>query len=221
MPRRVDQTEPLPRIETEADVAAALALLLEADPRLQQVVETAGAVPLRRRPGGFEGLAATITNQQISSVAGAAIWSRLKAIVDPFTPAQFLALPVEAIQAAGLSRPKIRTITGVALACRDGLALDALHDACPEEAIARLVDLKGIGRWTAEIYLLFCIGHADIFPAGDLALQSAVHRGLRLRARPDEGQLRKCAEQWAPRRGVAAFLFWEYYRASRDAAKTR
>ena len=85
--------------------------------------------------------------------------------------------------------------------------------------MATMTALKGIGPWTAEIYLLFCVGHPDIFPAGDLALQSAVHTGLKLRKRPEEKKLRKLAEKWTPWRGVAARLFWAYYRARREAAK--
>src|SRR5688500_615016 len=159
------------QIETAADIQAGLADLLAADPRLQAVAEIAGPIPLRRRRGGFEGLAAIVTSQQISSAASASIWARLSAAIDPFTADKFLATPDETLRAAGLSRPKIRTLTEVAGACADGLDLDALHGLAADEAMARLVALKGIGPWTAEIYLLFCVGHLDIFPAGDLALQ--------------------------------------------------
>jgi len=203
------------RIESDADVSAGLAALLAADPRLARVAEAAGALPLRRRTGGFEGLAAVITGQQISTFAAAAIWTRFRAAVDPFTPEKYLATSEEALRAAGLSFGKIRTLTGIATACGDGLDLNALHDLPPEDAIAALIMLKGVGRWTAESYLLFCVGHPDVFPAGDLALQTAVHRGLKLRQRPDEKRLRKLAENWAPWRGIAARLFWAYYRAER------
>ena len=206
-------------IETEADIAEALAALLEADPRLVSVAETAGPLPLRRRSGGLEGLAHVITGQQISIAAAASIWSRIETAVDPFTAEQLLLTPEEALRAAGLSGAKIRTLLGIASACRDGFAIEALHDLPAEEAIAALVALKGIGRWTAESYLLFCVGHPDVLPAGDLALQSAVQNGLNLRKRPDEKRLRKMAGKWAPWRGVAARLFWAYYRARREALK--
>ncbi len=206
------------RIETAADVDAALAELVAADPRLKRVAEIAGPIPLRRRPGGFEGLAAIVTTQQISSAAAASIWRRLTSAINPFVAEQFLAAPEEALSAAGLSRAKIRTLTSVAAACRDGFDLDELHDLPADEAMARMVALKGIGPWTAEIYLLFCVGHADIFPAGDLALRSAVQHGLALPERPNDKALRAIAERWSPWRGVAARLFWAYYRARREAA---
>ncbi len=206
-------------IETEKQIAKALAALLAADPRLVPVAKFAGPLPLRRQPGGFEGLASIITSQQISNAAAASIWTRFKAAVDPFTPEQFLLTGEEALRAVGLSRPKIQTLTGIAAAAADGFDLIAVHDLPAEQAMATMTALKGIGPWTAEIYLLFCVGHLDIFPAGDLALQGAVHHGLKLRKRPDEKRLRKIAAKWTPWRGVAARLFWAYYRARRDAAK--
>ncbi len=206
-------------IETKRDIARALKGLLSADPRLAPVAEVAGPLPLRRREGGFEGLASIVTAQQISDSAAASIWSRLKTTIDPFTAEQFLRTSEEALRAAGLSGAKIRTLTGIAAAAADGFDLIAVHDLPAEQAMATMTALKGIGPWTAEIYLLFCVGHPDIFPAGDLALQSAVHTGLKLRKRPDEKKLRKIAEKWAPWRGVAARLFWAYYRARRQLAK--
>jgi DNA-3-methyladenine glycosylase II len=206
-------------IETEADVAAALAALLLADPRLAAVAKVAGTVPLRRRSGGFEGLAHVIMGQQISTLAADSIWRRLQAAVVPFTPAQFLLTPEEVLRAAGLSGAKIRTLAGIAAACGNGLSLEALHDLPAAEAIAALTALKGIGPWTAESYLLFCVGHPDVFPAGDLALQNAAQLGLRLRSQPNEKRLRNIAEKWSPWRGVAARLFWAYYRAHRPALK--
>jgi DNA-3-methyladenine glycosylase II len=205
-------------IETISDIRRATKALLAADPRLVPIAEIAGPLPLRRREGGFEGLAAIITSQQISDKAAAAIWARFKAAVEPFTPEQFMVTPEEALRAAGLSRPKIRTLTGIAAAAADGFDLIAVHDLAAEEAMTTMTALKGIGPWTAEIYLLFCVGHPDIFPAGDLALQSAVHTGLRMRKRPDERKLRKLAEKWSPWRGVAARLFWAYYRVRRTRA---
>jgi DNA-3-methyladenine glycosylase II len=206
-------------IDTEKDVARALKALLAANPRLRPISKIAGPLPHRRRAGGFEGLSQIVTTQQISAAAAASIWARFKAAVDPFTPAQFLATPEESLRAAGLSRPKIRTLTGIAAAAVDGFDLIAVHDLPADQAMAAMTALNGIGPWTAEIYLLFCVGHPDIFPAGDLALQNAVHHGLKLRSRPDEKKLRKLAEKWAPWRGVAARLFWAYYRARRKGLK--
>jgi DNA-3-methyladenine glycosylase II len=206
-------------IETEADIAAALACLAAADPRLVPVIEIAGPVPLRRRAGGFEGLAAIVTSQQISDAAADSIWRRLKAVVDPFTPEMFLAAGDEALRSAGLSAGKVRTLTGIAVAAAGGFDLDGLTALPPEAAIAELTALKGIGPWTAEIYLLFCLGHPDIFPAGDLALQNGVREAFALDVRPGEKALRAIAEHWSPWRGVAARLFWAYYRARRDARR--
>jgi DNA-3-methyladenine glycosylase II len=209
-------------IETEADIAAHLAALLASDPRLAPIAAMAGPLPLRRRPGGFEGLAAIVTTQQISGVAAASIWARLQAAIRPFTADAFLATSEEALRTAGLSRPKIRTLRAVAAACSNGFALDPLHDLPADEAIAAMVALKGIGPWTAELYLLFCVGHPDIFPAGDLALQIAIADAFGLDRRPSEKALRAIAAVWSPRRGVAARLFWSYYRAQREkAAETK
>jgi DNA-3-methyladenine glycosylase II len=207
------------RIETDRDIKKALAGLLAADPRLVPIAETAGPLPLRRRAGGFEALASIITSQQISTIAAAAIWGRLAASIDPFTPENFLAANEGTYRAAGLSGPKINILTGLAAACADGFDLTSLHDLPAEEALAAMMALKGIGPWTAESYLLFCVGHPDVFPAGDVALQSAVQQGFRMRARPDEQKLRKLAEKWSPWRGVAARLFWAYYKARRELAR--
>lgn len=206
-------------IETKRDITRATKALIAADPRLAPIAEIAGPLPLRRRDGGFEGLASIITSQQISDKAAAAIWARLRAAVEPFTPEQFMATPEDALRGAGLSGPKIRTLTGIAATAADGFDLIAVHDLPADEAMATMTALKGIGPWTAEIYLLFCVGHPDIFPAGDLALQGAVHTGLKMRKRPDEKKLRKLAEKWSPWRGVAARLFWAYYRAQKNRPK--
>jgi DNA-3-methyladenine glycosylase II len=203
------------RIDTPADIEAAFAALIAADPRLKDIAAVAGPLPLRRRPGGFEGLASIITAQQISSSAAASIWGRFVAAVDPFTAEQFLTVSEETLRKVGLSRAKISTLSGIAAASADGLDLEALHDLAADEAMARLTALKGIGPWTAEIYLLFCIGHTDIFPAGDLALQVGVQLGLGLAEKPSEKAVREIAAAWSPWRGVAARLFWAYYRKRR------
>jgi len=124
---------------------------------------------------------------------------------------------------AGLSRPKQRTLTALATAiCNGGLDLDRTGALPAEEAIRYLTAIHGIGPWTAEIYLLFCIGHPDIFPAGDLALQVAVGQALGLETRPSHREVTRIAESWAPWRGIAARLFWAHYRtiAGREAAPT-
>jgi DNA-3-methyladenine glycosylase II len=206
-------------IATKRDITRGTKALIAADPRLQPIAEIAGPLPLRRREGGFEGLAAIITAQQISDKAAAAIWGRLIAAIQPFTPEEFLKASEETLRTVGLSAAKVRTLTGVAAAAADGFDLIAVHDLPAEQAVTTMTALKGIGPWTAEVYLLFCVGHPDIFPAGDLALQVAVQDALRMRKRPDEKKLRKIATKWSPWRGVAARLFWAYYRARRQRAK--
>jgi DNA-3-methyladenine glycosylase II len=204
------------RIDTQADIAEGLAVLLATDPRLGAIAEIAGPVPLRRSPGGFAGLAHIVTAQQISDAAADAVWARLAAILDPFTPDALLSAGEARLRAAGLSRPKVRALTTIAEAASAGLDLDGLVRLPPEEAIAALVRLKGVGPWTAEVYLLFCCGHADVFPAGDLALQNAARAAFALPERPGEAALRDMARGWSPWRGVAARLFWAYYRALRE-----
>ena len=206
-------------VDTDKDVARGLRALIKIDPRLAPLAKATGPLPLRRREGGFEGLAHIITSQQISGAAAAAIWGRFKAAVDPFTPEEFLRTSEATLRAVGQSGAKIRTLTGIAAAAADGFDLIAVHDLPAEEAVKTMTALKGIGPWTAEIYLLFCVGHPDIFPAGDLALQVGVQQGLRMRSRPDEKKLRKIAEKWTPWRGIAARLFWAYYRVRRESAK--
>ena len=218
MRRRPPTPPELRTIDSEADVAAGLAALVAADPRLAPIQARAGPVPLRRRPGGFEGLAAMITGQQISSKAAAAIWGRLTQAVLPFTPEALLRASEPTLKAAGLSRAKIRTLTGLAVAIGAGLDLDRLGQVPAAEAVAALAALDGIGPWTAECYLLFCLGHPDVFPAGDLALQVAVQHGLGLGDRPGDKPLRAIATEWSPWRAVAARLFWAYYRTLRAPA---
>jgi len=202
------------RIETEADLEKGLAQLLARDPRLKDIFAVAGRPSLRKRPGGFHGLARIVVSQQLSTASASAIWNRVEAAFDPFHHERVLSARAQKLQRVGLSRPKIRTFRSIARAVRDReLDLEALHDMPADQAHAALTAVKGIGPWTADIYLLFCIGHADAWPAGDLALQEAIRLAFKLRKRPDTKRLEKIAEPWRPLRGVAAYLFWSYYRA--------
>lgn len=209
------------RIRTTDDIREGLAALVAADPRLEKVVEIAGEVPLRRREPGFEGLARIIVAQQISVSAATAIWNRFAAVVDPPTPERFLAVGPDALRAAGLSAPKVRTLTAVAEAVRDGAVdLERAADLDPAEAHVAMTKIHGIGPWTADIFLLFCAGHPDVWPGGDLALQHAVRIAFALDARPGEKPCRAIAEVWSPWRGVAARLFWAYYAAVKQGRDT-
>lgn len=210
------------RIADLDDIAEGLDALERLDVRLAAVRAAAGAVPLRLSEPGFRSLASIIVSQQVSTASAAAIFGRLSGLVDPLTADALLAADPAMFRQAGLSGAKERALVSVALAVRDGLDLHHLCSLDAEEALTRLVAVRGIGPWTAQIYLLFCAGHPDIFPAGDVALQSAVGHALGLESRPDERRLAELARAWSPWRGVAARLFWAYYRAlkGREVAPT-
>ncbi|MCE7028506.1 DNA-3-methyladenine glycosylase family protein [Jiella avicenniae] len=199
-------------IRTEADIAEALAALTAADERLVRIAETAGPVPLRRVRSGLKGLLAIVVAQQVSKASADAIFGRLDAAVDLADPHAILAAGETTLRAAGLSRPKQQTVEAVAAAIAQGrLDLARLETTDAPEAIAELVAVRGIGPWTAECWLLFCTGHPDVFPAGDLALQVAVAHALDHESRPTTKRLGAIAEAWRPHRSVAARLFWAYY----------
>ena len=202
-------------IETEADVLNALKELQQIDKRLHPVIDLAGDVPIRRRAPGFEGLAEIVVSQQLSKASANAIWTRLLETVRPLDASRVLDAEDERLRSAGLSASKVRTLRACANAERNGLDFDALADKHPDDAMTVLTAIKGIGPWTAEVYLLFCLGHPDIFPAGDLALQHAVRDALGLDERPGDKALREIASAWSPHRGVAARLFWRYYGVTR------
>jgi DNA-3-methyladenine glycosylase II len=201
-------------IHSEADLAAALKHLTRADPRLGSVLAVAQAVPLRRRAAGFAGLVAIVCAQQLSVASASAIFGRLEKAFDPFHHDALRRARAERLQRLGLSGAKIRTLRAIAKTIAAGdLDLDAItaHDA--DTAHAMLTAVHGIGPWTADSYLLFCVGHADAWPAGDLALQEAIRHAFALERRPTTTEMGPLAEPWRPYRGVAARLLWSYYRA--------
>jgi DNA-3-methyladenine glycosylase II len=208
-------------IHTEADLAAGMTTLVQQDPRLVAVLEKAGMPGLRRREAGFPGLCAIVCGQQLSTASAAAIRDRLFAAFDPFHHDTVRLARAAKLARLGLSRPKIKSIKAIGHAIAKGaIDLDSVSGMDADKAHAALVALHGIGPWTADIYLLFCLGHADAWPAGDLALQEAARIALGLRRRPDVKQMAKLAEPWRPWRGVAAHLLWAYYHAvkRRDGA---
>ena len=201
-------------IHTEADLDAALTGLIAADPRLAAVLAAAGRPPLRRREGGFAGLAAIICSQQLSVASAAAIWGRLTLLSDPFDHAAVLRARRDKLVRVGLSGPKIRTLKAIAKAIDQGdIDLATLVDMPADAAHERLTRLHGIGPWTADIYLLSCLGHADAWPGGDLALQEAVRIAFAMERRPTTKEMGPLADIWRPWRAVAARLLWTYYRA--------
>ena len=207
-------------LHTQADLEAALAQLILADARLAPVAEKAGAFSLRRREAGFPGLCAIVCGQQLSTASAAAIRNRLFAAFDPFHHDTVRRARTDRLRRLGLSAPKIKAIREIAKAVAKGhIDLGAVGNMAADEAHVRLTALHGVGPWTADIYLLFCLGHADAFPAGDLAVQEAARIALNLRKRPDAKRLGKIAQAWRPWRGVAAHLLWAYYHAvkKRDA----
>jgi DNA-3-methyladenine glycosylase II len=204
----------LTHIRGENDLDLALAALGKIDPRFLALVAAAGRPPLRRRPDGFAGLAAIIVSQQLSIASAAAIWGRLTAAFDPFEPAVLIRARPARLARLGLSGAKIRALKAIARAIEKGeINFAQLVDLPADAAHVALTALHGVGPWTADIYLLTCLGHADAWPAGDLALQEAVRMAFGLRARPTAKEMIPLAEPWRPWRSVAARVLWTYYRA--------
>ena len=167
---------------------------------------------IRRREGGYAGLCSIVCGQQLSTASAAAIRARLFAAFDPFHHDTVRLARGDKLARLGLSRPKIKSIKEIGKAIAKGhIDLDAVAAMEADQAHAALTALHGIGPWTADIYLLFCLGNADAWPAGDLALQEAARIAFGLKKRPDAKAMVKLAEQWRPWRGVAAHLLWAYY----------
>lgn len=199
-------------ISTEADLEEGMAALCALDPCWHPIVARTGIPPLRRREGGFAGLAAIIVSQQLSVASARAVWTRVETVLTPLTPERILAADDEAMRLSGLSRPKQRAMRAVATAIVEGrLRFDHLEGATPEAVHRELTAVPGIGPWTADIYLLFCLGHRDGFAPGDLAIQEAARVAFGLPVRPGAAALEAMAEAWRPWRGVAARLLWAYY----------
>ncbi len=184
------------------------------DPELiERLIAVGGPPPLRHREAGFAGLAAIIVAQQVSTASATAILARLQARIVPLEAVEIAKATEEDLRACGLSGAKIRALRALAQAIvENGLDLAGLGGFDAEEAHKALVAVKGVGPWTADIFLLFCLGHADAFPAGDVALQEAAKLALNLKRRPDVARLERIAERWRPLRGVAARMLWAYYR---------
>ncbi|KQV73330.1 DNA-3-methyladenine glycosylase [Rhizobium sp. Root1220] len=199
-------------IRSDDDVREGLEHLLRLDPRLGPVAGEAGKIPLRLREPGFEGLAHIIVSQMVSRASAEAIWRRMQPEHGVLRADNYVLLHSEAWREFGLSRAKAETLSRVAGAVAAGqLDLLALSARPPREALAELTAVKGVGPWTAEVYLIFCGGHADIFPSGDVALQNAVAAAFGLGTRPPARELASMATEWSPWRSVAARLFWAYY----------
>ena len=203
----------LQRIETPQDIEQGVKFLIAHDQRLAHVHRTTGLPPLRRQPGGFPALLYMITEQMISLKAAHAIWQRVEAAFHPFDAAIMANAAEEDYRACGLSGPKLNAMRALAIAIADGsLDCNKLPDLADAEVTAQLTRIKGIGDWTAQIYLLACLGRPDAWPAGDVALQTAMQHALGLTDRPKAREMEALAQDWRPLRAIAARLLWAYYR---------
>ncbi len=204
---------------TEESLPGCVAALSKVDPDLARVVREHGPPQMWEREEGFATLVITILEQQVSLASAAAAFGRLLAAASPLTPEAFLTFDDAQLRAFGFSRQKTLYCRLVARAVVEGEldfgALDTLDD---REARAALMKLKGVGHWTAEIYLLRALGRPDAWPSGDLALQLAAQEVKRLSSRPTPAELDALAEPWRPLRAVAARMLWQHYLERRRAA---
>lgn len=192
-------------------MARDLAALVAQDPRLVPVAERTGPLPLRLAEPGLFGLLRIVSGQQLSTQSALAVWTRFAATFDE-TPATILAAREEALRAVGLSRQKVATFRAVAAAVEEGLDLCAMARLPAEEGRRALTALPGVGRWTADVYLMFCGGHPDILPSGDLAVRKGLGFALNLSEAPTMKAVDELGERWSPYRSTAARLFWANYR---------
>lgn len=206
-------------LDTDEALAEGLAELGRLDPVMARLVAEGARPVLRKREPGFHGLAWIIMGQQLSVASADAIWRRLIDHLGLLTPSVIEGSTDEALKACGLSAPKIRTLRAIAEAITSGaLPLDELGAMPADAAHAALTAVKGIGPWTADIYLMFCLGHSDAFAAGDLALQEAARLAYGMAARPSASELVALAERWRPWRAVAAKVLWAHYKIAKGRA---
>lgn len=199
-------------INDEADLDRGITALLQADARFEALLAQTGRPPLRRSEGGYRGVMKIIAGQQVSKASAAAIWLRMEKALAPMEPAHVHGLQEADFRAAGLSGPKIKAVRSLTTAVVEHtLDFAALHTIDDQSVAKSLCEIKGIGPWSAEVFLLSCLGRPDAWPAGDLALQIAAADAFGLGARPDANTMTELAEAWRPWRSVAARLLWAYY----------
>lgn len=219
MPPRAAPRLRAPQRLTEESLPGCVAALSKVDPDLARVARECGMPQMWEREEGFATLVITILEQQVSLASAAAAFARLLAVASPLTPESFLALDDAQLRGFGFSQQKALYCRLAARAVAEGaLDFDALAASDDDTARAALVRLKGVGPWTAEIYLLRALGRPDAWPSGDLALQLAAQEVKRLPARPTPAELDALAEPWRPLRAVAARLLWQHYLETRRAA---
>lgn len=220
--------KPLPaaKADNRKRTAQALMQLCAREPKFADVHAVVGFIADRRRPADFASLCRIVIEQQISVAAANTIWGRLEAAVQGrangvFSAERVLKLSEARLRACGLSGPKVRYVRNMATAAKSGaIDFELLPKLDDHAATAMLTEVKGIGRWTAEIFLMFALDREDIWPAHDVALQEAVKQVFGLKARPDVKKMDRMAENWRPHRGVAARLLWRYYAVARNRLAT-
>lgn len=200
---------------TPAFIQDALRELAERDADIAAALREVGYPAPRNRAPGFQTLINIILGQQVSTQSAAAIRARLETAVDPLTPEGFLAAGDDVLRSAGLSGRKVEYGRSLAEAILDGtLETGRLAELDDAKVMQAITGIRGLGPWTAEIYMLFALGRADVWPAGDLAIQVAVQKLKRMRKRPDRKRLETVARRWRPYRGVAALFLWHYYKGA-------
>ena len=197
---------------TKTSLQRGLTELAGRDADIARALDCAGMPPLRRREAGFGALLRAIVGQQVSTHAARAIWGRVCDGCDPMTAEKFVRLREPTLRKMGLSRQKITYGRSLAKAVASGsLDLDGLAGLPEEEAVAALTEIKGIGTWTAEIYLMFALGRPDVWPVDDLALAKAARELKGLPPTAKRAELVAVAEPWRPWRSAASLLMWHYY----------
>ena len=204
-------------IQSQKCINEGASFLANIEPRFKSALEVTGELPLRLSPEGFERLLGAIISQQVSVAAANSIWKRLvKANLNG--PRKIMRADDAQLRAVGLSRQKVRYARALA---ESKINFRSLRSMSSEEVINTLTQVSGIGVWTAEIYTMFSLARADVFAAGDLALQESARLLFELRERPSEREIRKMAEKWSPWRAVAARLLWAYYSYSKKREGVR
>ena len=204
-------------INTADDLARAAEALACVDSRFGVLQERNGLPRLRARPRGLEGLCWIVTGQLISARAAEAIWQRVSAALSPFDVNGMAAMSEAEVAALGLTRAKARCIVKAAQAAKSGeFSFEALEGMDDPEAVRELVKLDGIGRWSADIYLMTCLGRPDAWPAGDLAVRIGMQDFLGLQDVPAIDEMDVLAQGWRPWRAVAARYLWDHYAGSRE-----
>ena len=210
-----------PPIYAPEGLAEGIRVLIE-EPVFAEILERAGPPRFRRRRNGFGTLLHIILEQQVSIDAAAAMHKRLLGLCRPLVPATFLALDDSTLRTCGFSRQKMGYARDLAQMIDSGKFDFARLDAAEDEvALGALLSVRGIGRWSADVYLLFALGRRDIWPAGDLGLQAAIGDHMGLGARLDEVEVRRLGEAWRPWRSVATCLFWQSYLHARGRTAPR